>query len=60
MNPHGRMNTLPDFVTDREEEGRSALSSHVLLTGWETVVFQVDDEPEPAPGSVFSTAAIAP
>jgi hypothetical protein len=61
MNQHGRMNTLPDFVTDREEEGRLALSSHVvLLTGWETVVFQLDDEEEPGSDSVFSTAALAP
>lgn len=40
---------LPDFVTDAVEEGCAPLSTHVLLTGWETVVFQVDDEPGPEP-----------
>jgi hypothetical protein len=54
------MNALPDFVTEGDEEGRSARSSHVvLLTGWETVVFQLDDE-EPGSDSTFSTAALAP
>jgi len=39
------MDALPEFVTDIEE-GRPSSSIHGQLTGWETVVFHVDDEPE--------------
>lgn len=49
------MERLPDFVTDGTEE-RGNDGAPQPLTGWETVVFQLDDEPE----SEFSTAAIAP
>ncbi len=49
------MDTLPDFVTDENETG-AGMPAPAQLTGWETVIFQVDDEP----GSDFSTAAIAP
>lgn len=49
------MDRLPEFVTDAGEE-RQTDTSPPTLTGWETVVFQLDDEPE----SDFSTAAIAP
>lgn len=48
------METLPDFVTDAEAEMPRRRS--VGWTGWEAVVFQLDDEPE----SELSTAAFAP
>ena len=61
MNQHRRMNALPEFVIEGEREGRDVRISHVLLTGWESVVFQVgDDEPEPGSDSAFSTAILAP
>jgi len=50
------MDDLPEFVTGNEEEEPHGPSSSSSLTGWETVVFQLDDEPE----SDLSTAAIAP
>lgn len=49
------MDTLPEFVTETEDTGAGSPMPG-QLTGWETVVFQVDDEPS----SDFSTAAIAP
>ena len=52
------MDALPEFVTDGPEERRATATPKVNLSGWETVVFQVEDEEEP--GSDFSTAAIAP
>jgi hypothetical protein len=59
------MQTMPEFVRDGEEDEvpvRRAASTN--LTGWETVIFQVADEPEVPEGSgsdsVFSTAALAP
>ncbi len=45
------MNT--EFIIDEEE----TLQPIGGFTGWEMVVFQVEDEPEE---SAFSTAAIAP
>ena len=39
----------------QELEGEEGMTSTVL-TGWETVVFQVED----APGSVSCTASLAP
>jgi hypothetical protein len=50
------MDSFPEFVKEKTEERPDGLSSRVNLTGWETVVFQVDDEPE----SDCSTAAFAP
>jgi len=32
-----------EFIQERENEGRTVMSS--VLTGWETVIFQVEDEP---------------
>lgn len=57
------MQSLPEFVRDdREKESvRSAVSAN--LTGWETVIFQLDvqlDEPEDDPDSASATAAFAP
>lgn len=49
------MEELPEFVTDAEEAGRPP-----HLTGWESVVFQLDDEPEPGLSPELSTAAMAP
>jgi hypothetical protein len=36
------MNDL-EFIQERENEGRGMTSN--VLTGWETVVFQLEDEP---------------
>jgi hypothetical protein len=56
------MEQLPPFVIangeeQNEKEPRSRGSRLLEATGWESVVFQVEDEPE---SSVFPTAAIAP
>jgi hypothetical protein len=32
-----------EFIQERENESRTVMTS--VLTGWETVVFQVEDEP---------------
>jgi len=55
------MQMLPEFVRD-EEDGGVPMRPAVLagLTGWETVIFQVVEEPEPESDSAFSTAAFAP
>jgi hypothetical protein len=61
------MQRLPEFVRDDEpREGRVKLAVAASLTGWETVVFQVVEEPAegsaggaPA-GSDSATAAFAP
>jgi hypothetical protein len=52
------MDTLPEFVLDVVEEVRRAVPRNGG-TGWETVRFQLVEEPE-SPPSVFSTAAAAP
>ena len=49
------MDTLPEFVQD-VVEGLLPAEPVASRTGWETVRFQVVDEPE----STFSTAAFAP
>jgi hypothetical protein len=55
------MNELPAFVVDEPYELRRQQRARdpVAATGWEAVVFQLDDD-EPLPSSDFSTAAIAP
>lgn len=59
------MQMLPEFVRD-EEDGGAPMRPAALagLTGWETVIFQVveepGEEPEPESDSAFSTAAFAP
>jgi hypothetical protein len=53
------MDTLPDFVTERDCEAPRRFRAYAR-TGWESVVFQLDAEPEPEPGSELSTAAFAP
>jgi hypothetical protein len=53
------MDTLPDFVTDSDTD-QARRGARRDLTGWETVVFQLDAEPEPEPGPDSSTAAFAP
>jgi hypothetical protein len=53
------MDTLPEFVQDSGEEPL-LVEMRSNLTGWETVRFQVADDPESAFSSVFSTAAFAP
>jgi len=50
------MQILPEFVTDGAEERPGERATPFGLTGWEVIVFQVEDEPE----SDLSTAAIAP
>jgi hypothetical protein len=52
------MEALPEFVTNAPDERSRSATPKVNLTGWETVVFQVEDDEEPE--SDFSTAAIAP
>jgi hypothetical protein len=47
---------LPDFVTEASEERPGDPGASVERSGWEAIVFQVEDEPE----SDLSTAAIAP
>jgi hypothetical protein len=49
------METLSDFVQETETEAARRIARREL-TGWETVIFQLDDEPE----SELSTAAFAP
>jgi hypothetical protein len=51
------MDTFPEFVQVADEERRAkAPLRDRNLTGWETVRFQLEDEPE----SLLSTAAFAP
>jgi hypothetical protein len=59
------MDTLPEFVVAvavesavRREEEPALPQGQGERTGWESVVFQVEDEP--GSDSDFSTAAIAP
>jgi hypothetical protein len=59
------MDTLPEFVVGDVVESAVRTEEDVALpqgqgerTGWERVVFQVEDEP--GSDSDFSTAAIAP
>jgi len=53
------MDTFPDFVThsDTDTARHHARREH---TGWEAVIFQLDDLVSPEPGSELSTAAFAP
>lgn len=53
------MDTLPEFVLDVVEEWSRTPVPHDGGTGWETVRFQLDEEPE-SPLSACSTAAMAP
>ena len=59
MNLWPGMNNMPEFVTDHEEtpQPRTPLAE---LTGWETVVFELDDADLQDWESAFSTAALAP
>ena len=50
--------TWPEFVTNLEEAPTPAEPTD--LTGWETVVFELEDQEVEELLSVFSTAAIAP
>jgi hypothetical protein len=54
------MQTMPDFVKDEGEEEPVRRVASTSLTGWETVIFQLVEEPEPGSDSDFSTAAFAP
>jgi hypothetical protein len=50
----------PDFVTEEEEHGRTP-EARPGRTGWETVIFELDDaDLQDWESSVFSTAALAP
>ena len=53
------MNKLPEFVTEQEEMPRPQ-SPLAHVTGWETVVFELDDDDLQLWDSDFSTAALAP
>jgi hypothetical protein len=52
------MEQFPEFVTEKRDDPPSRRPSLAAQTGWEAVVFQVEDDPEPE--SAFSTAAAAP
>lgn len=53
------MDTLPEFVVVGSAGRREGpVAPQGERTGWESVVFQVEDEPDP--DSDFSTAAAAP
>jgi hypothetical protein len=52
--------TWPEFVTGNEEESAPHATAQVHLTGWETVVFELEDHEVDELLSAFSTAAIAP
>ncbi len=56
------MQRMPDFVKEDDRVGEETVrpASSANLTGWETVIFQVLEEPEPDSGSALATAAIAP
>ena len=45
----------PEFVTDNEEASHRAIAT-TDLTGWETVVFELEDHEVDELLSVFSTA----
>ena len=49
-----------EFIQEREEDAHGTTSN--VLTGWESVVFQVEDEPpdDGAAGSASWTASLAP
>jgi hypothetical protein len=48
-----------EFIQEREEDERAMVFD--ARTGWETVVFQVEDEPpEETEGSTAWTASLAP
>ena len=49
----------PELVTDTEEATPRA-TAHAGLTGWETVVFELEDHEVEELLSLFSTAAAAP
>ena len=50
------MQCWTDFVQDENEREEVRLAVSAILTGWETVIFQVAEEPE----SDSATAAFAP
>ena len=52
------MQRLPEFVSDQESEEPVRRAATASLTGWETVIFQLDEPDEP--GSASATAALAP
>lgn len=58
------MQWTPEFVRDdgRSEEDPVRLGTRANLTGWETVIFQLVDEPDgpEVPDSDSATAAFAP
>jgi hypothetical protein len=49
-----------EFIQEREEDETGMVSS--MLTGWESIVFQVEDVPpdDCAVGSAACTASLAP
>ena len=54
------METWPEFVTEGEASAWAPAPEASNLTGWETVIFEVEDAQGSDLGSVFSTAAMAP
>lgn len=54
------MEIWPEFVTEEQEDKSTARGRCGVLTGWETVIFELGDDCDYEPGSVFETASLAP
>ena len=52
--------TWPDFVTDDEPTAPPPATSRIDHTGWETVVFELEDHEIEELLSALSTASLAP
>lgn len=52
------MDRWPEFVVNEEKEKGQAALPVLQLTGWESVVFEIEDVQDG--DSFFSTAAMAP
>ena len=53
------MDVWPEFVTEEQEKKSTARGRCFMLTGWETVVFELIDDDYDS-DSVFETASLAP
>lgn len=60
MNVPPAMTEWPEFVTDGDDETTQVGAPVANLTGWETVIFELDDADLQDWESAFSTAALAP
>lgn len=57
--PAMKNETWPEFVTDADDTTRMR-TARAELTGWETVIFELDDADLQEWESAFSTAALTP